>query len=202
MAQEAKVFARFVPSQAVTYCVELYSKLNFEFKIKRSRQSKLGDFRYDPSIRKYTITVNNDLNPFAFLITYLHEVAHLVTYNEFGRKVDPHGAEWKANFRRVCKPVLTEEIFPSNVLQSLSRYLENPKASSCADPILFQVLKQYDNPNGMVLLKSLQPGDHFTFRNKTYRYESKRRTRMMCRELESGRNYLINQIAEVKKDES
>ncbi len=196
-----RVFERFVPPSAASYCLQLYNYYGFEFKIKKARLTKLGDYRFDPIYKQHRISVNNDLNPFAFLVTYLHEVAHLVTHEEFGRTVKPHGGEWKHNFKRVCDPVLNPEVFPELVLMSLGKYLQNPKASSCSDPILFQVLRQFNHPNGEVLLKQLQPGDHFIFQKNTYKYEEKRRTRMVCTRIPSGKKYLISQLAEVRKVE-
>lgn len=200
--QVVDLFNRFVPEKAAPYCAELYDHFGFEFKIKKARQTKLGDFRYDPGTKKHTITINNDLNPFAFLITYVHEVAHLVTFAEHGRKANPHGKEWKKNFKKVANPILSPEIFPEPVLQSLKNYLKNPKAASCSDPVLFQVLKQYDQNNGKTLLKHLSAGEEFIFNSKHYRYLEKRRTRMVCLEKKSSRKYLINQLAEVKKIET
>ena len=107
-----QVFEKFVPLEAVDYCDELYQNLNFEFRVTRSRKTKLGDFRYQVGSKKASISVNNDLNPFAFLLTYLHEVAHLMTFNQFKGRVDPHGKEWKNAFKKVAAPLLTEQIFP------------------------------------------------------------------------------------------
>ena len=192
------VFERFVPPSAAGYCHELYEQFGFEFKIKKARLTKLGDYRYDPRTRHHVITINNDLNEYAFLVTYLHEIAHLVTFDEYGRKVSPHGHEWKTNFRKVSSPILTVDVFPENVLMSLQRYLKNPRAASCSDPILFQVLRSFDQPNGKVLLKGLEPGSLFEFQGNIYRYEEKRRTRMVCTRVATGRKYLIPQLAEVK----
>jgi hypothetical protein len=193
------LFEKFVPMAAAPYCAKLYDYFGFEFQIKKARKTKLGDYRFDHRIKKHTITINNDLNPFAFLITYLHEVAHLVTFQEHGRKVNPHGEEWKNNFKRVAKPVLSREVFPENVLHSLAAYLKNPKAASCSDPVLYQVLKQFDKDDHTIFLKALRPGDQFTFHKKHFKYISKRRTRMVCEEVSSGKKYLINQLAEVRK---
>ncbi len=192
------IFRRFVPSEAVTYCVKLYYYFGFEFKIKKARLTKFGDYKYDRQKQLHIITINNDLNPFAFLVTYLHEVAHLVTYQEYKNKVQPHGTEWKTNFQKVAKPVLKESIFPKTVLDSLTRYLNNPKASSCSDPHLFEVLKQFDGDNEKILLKALKPQDIFIFNSKRYKHLEKRRTRIVCLNLENGRKYLINQLAEVE----
>lgn len=191
------IFKQFVPEAAAPYCVRLYDHFGFEFKIKKARLTKLGDFRFDPRSKKYTITVNNDLNPYGFLITYLHEVAHLITFEKHKNRVDPHGEEWKHNFRQICQPILHESYLPLPVLTTLSRYLSNPKAASCSDPSLYLLLKKYDQPNGTLLLQSLQPGTTFYFNQKAYRYLEKKRTRILCEAVITGRKYLISQLAEI-----
>lgn len=192
------VFERFVPAGAVDYCHQLWNHLGFEFQIKKSRQTKFGDFRYLPDQKKYIITINNDLNPFAFLVTYLHEVAHLVTYREHGRKADPHGAEWKHAFRKVSAPVMNETVFPEPVLIALTGYFKNPKASSCSDPTLYNVLRRFDAPDDLLPLSKLAVGSLFQFNDRIYRKLEKRRTRSVCEETTSKRKYLIAEIARVK----
>jgi SprT protein len=196
---EAKeVFHRFVPQASIEYCVQLYEELSFRFSIKKARKTKFGDYRYDRKTSQHHITINNDLNPYAFLITYLHEVAHLVTFEQYKHSVNPHGIEWKNNFKRLAKPMLKTAVFPSDIIQGVVGYLSNPKASSCSDPILYQLLKKYDKPNGLVFLKSLTPGDEFAFHDHSYRYIEKRRTRILCVQLGNRKKYIINQMAEVK----
>ncbi|MFT4737811.1 MAG: SprT protein [Cyclobacteriaceae bacterium] len=199
MSTAASVFSRFVPDGAIPYCVRLYEELNFDFRIKKARRTKFGDYRFDPLGNKHSITINNDLNTYAFLITYLHEVAHLVTYNTHKRSVKPHGNEWKENFIKVATPVLNSDVFPPKVLTSLQAYLTNPKASSCSDPHLYQILKAYDHPSEQLLLKDLEPGTSFLFNKKSFEYLEMKRTRVICKDLTSGRKYLINQLAEVKE---
>lgn len=193
-----QVFERFIPEKAVGYCSKLYDFFGFEFKIKKSRLTKMGDYRFDRQTGRHTITINNDLNPYAFLVTYIHEVAHLVTFKEHGRKVSPHGEEWKINFTKVMKPVLNEEIFPPNVYLALTNYFKNPKASSCSDPVLYNVLRQFDEPTGTVPLSKIPLGQSFIFNEKTYRKLEKKRSRSVCVELKSNRKYLIAEIAPVK----
>ena len=193
-----EVFKRFVPEHSINYCVGLYEELNFEFKIKKARKTKFGDYRFDRQLDHHTITINNDLNPYAFLITYLHEVAHLVTYQQHRHSVNPHGKEWKLNFKKIAKPVLRLDVFPPDIITQVTAYLANPKASSCSDPTLYQLLKNYDKPNGLVFLKTLHPGDQFYFHEHLYQYLEKRRTRIVCKHMTNGRKYLINQIAEVQ----
>ena len=196
MTSEA-VFKKFVPEHAVTYCNKLYQKLGFEFKIKKARQTKLGDYRYDFQSGKHTITVNNDLNPYSFLVTYLHEVAHLIAMKEFGGSIQPHGKEWKECFKDVATPLLSEQVFEPEVLKALNNYFKNPKATSCSDPMLHQILRRYDHDSGKVLLKEVPQGEVFTFNKKTFRKLGKRRTRFVCEEITTGRKYLVPQLAEV-----
>lgn len=191
-----EVFERFVPASAVEYCNNLYAQLGFEFKVKKSRATKLGDFRYNYETKQSTITINNDLNPFAFLVTYLHEVAHHLVRKEFGRSVKPHGSEWKNCFANISKPVLNDETFPPEVLASLKKYFKNPKASSCSDPTLFKSLRLFDQTDSKMLNELTD--SIFVFKGKTYRKIEKRRTRWLCEELASKKRYLISGIAPVE----
>jgi hypothetical protein len=192
------VFERFTPPAAAGYCHRLYEKLGFEFKITRSRNTKLGDFRYYGSTNKAVITVNNDLNPYAFLITYLHEVAHLLTHNEFKGTVNPHGKEWKSVFIRLTQPVLNDEVFPPTVLAALTRYFKNPKASSCADPNLYRALQQFNGESEKKILDTVDLDSTFEFNKRTFQKIEKRRTRWVCLEIKSKKKYLIPGVAEVK----
>ncbi len=202
MSGTRDVFERFVPQSAVSYCFKLWDYFGFEFKIKKSRQTKLGDYRYDPRTKKNTITINNDLNQYAFLVTYLHEVAHLYTFDKHGRKAAPHGMEWKMSFKQIAEPVLTEQVFPPEILLALQNYFKNPKAASCSDPVLFNILRKYDAPSDLIPLSKIHVGDHFDFNKTEYRKLEKKRTRSVCLALATGRKYLISEIAQVKKIDS
>lgn len=192
-----EVFKKFIPEKAVSYCNKLYQKLAFEFKIKKARQTKMGDYRFDHRSGRHTITINNDLNPYAFLVTYLHEVAHLIAFKQFKRSIQPHGKEWKKSFKEVAEPMLTEEVFPKPVLAALKRYFKNPKASSCSDPVLYQILKQFDAPSDKVLLKDIPIGSQFIFNKRSFTKLEKKRTRSVCQEITSGKKYVISDLAEV-----
>jgi len=87
-----------VPDTALHYCCQLWNETPFQLKITRTRQTKVGDFTSKKSIAQPRITLNHELNPFLFLITYIHEVAHLRVHLHHGNRVDPHGEEWKRRF--------------------------------------------------------------------------------------------------------
>lgn len=195
-----QTFYKYFPAGAADYCYQLWQDHAFHFKINRKRNSKLGDWRFDPQSKRHTITVNHDLNPFAFLITYVHEVAHLFTWVNHGRKAAPHGAEWKESFRQLLSPVLNEQVFPTELLSLLKKHMRNPKASTVGDHSLSKALKRYDLHESGTYLSDIAPGETFRFRGKQWRKEEKRRTRSLCTELNSGKRYLISELAEVEKD--
>ena len=193
------VFQRFVPINAAQYCLDLYQRHGFEFKIKKSRKTKYGDYKFKPTEKKHIITINNDLNHYAFLITYLHEVAHLITYQKHRDKVNPHGKEWKNAFKIVILPILNPQVFPDLLLKTLAHYMLSPKASSCSDPNLYTLLKRYDYSNDTYLLQTLQVGNQFLFNGATYQYLQLKRTRVLCLQINSDKKYLISKITSVKK---
>ena len=183
---------RFVPAEACAYCASLWEKHPFSFKVTRSRRTKLGDYRYDPRSGHHTITVNGTLNSYAFLVTYLHEYAHLLVRKRF-EEVKPHGKEWKKCFQEVMEPVLNQNVFPDSVLDVLREHMRNPMASSQADPKLAVALHELNKEqNGAVPLMSLKLGDSFVYRNSAYQRREQRRTRVVCTQLETGKNYLFS----------
>lgn len=184
-----------LPTDAVHYAYDLWAEHQFNFKVTKSRTSKYGDYRYTPRTGQHTITVNGDLNIYAFLVTYLHEVAHLVTYKANPRVALPHGKEWKANFRMLMLPMLSDLVFPQDILDPLSHHMKNPRATSSADHRLNAALRKYDEQTGLVHLGEIKLGDIFRLNKRVFKAESKRRTRIVCEEIKSGRKYLISKIA-------
>ena len=181
-----------MPPASVEYCFQLWKETPFELKVTRSRNSKVGDFTSKGSKSHPRITLNNDLNPYLFLQTYIHEVAHLRVYLRLGNKVDPHGEEWKSTFTDLMIPVMWENIFPEEVLHELRRHMINPKASSYADPRLIEVLRKFDrNASQFILLSQLPEGSIFQFQKRFFKKGKLRRTRIICVELKSKRSYLV-----------
>jgi hypothetical protein len=190
------ILKKHVPEQAVDYCLSLWINHPFHFKVTKKRHSKLGDYKYNPVYRDHTITVNFNLNAYAFLITYIHELAHLQVTEDFGRNVKPHGRQWKTTFQKLMQPMLNELVFPENILADLRIHMSNPKASTQSDQRLVAALRTYDHPvNGMVCLRDLEEGSVFTYHGHKYRKIKIRRTRILCQHTNSGRKYLISGIA-------
>lgn len=196
-----ETFNRFVPQSAVEYCVRLWHENKFDLKITQKRATKLGDYRYDFKSKRHTITINHDLNKYGFLVTYLHEVAHLKAFNKHGHKILPHGQEWKLEFQILVKPTLNTSTFPDRILKALTDYIVNPKASSCSDPVLTEAIRSFNVRNTESSLLELKPGEKFVFNNRVFIKEEIKRTRYICQEVKTGKRYLIPKIAEVKKVE-
>lgn len=191
-----ELLKQHVPDDAVHYCYDLWCSTPFNFKVTRTRNSKLGDYRFIPSKKSHTITINHDLNKYSFLVTFIHEYAHLKTQLEHGAKAAPHGTEWKGNFKKLMDPMLNSLIFPEEVLLALKKHMQNPKASSCSDPVLTVALNGSNQQDPYKkFLQELDPGDQFLLKRRIFEMELKRRTRYICREVKTGKKYLIPQIA-------
>ena len=182
-------FAAYFPEPAAAYCFKLWQEYRFQFSVKRPRRSLLGDYRYHDG--KHAISVNADLNPYAFLVTYLHEVAHMKTRLARKKKVLPHGPEWKNSFKILMQPLLSEQVFPEPILQAVRNYMENPRASSCADPVLLKALGLNSKPEHHAYLSDLPEGSLFRYEGRIFRRLQKRRTRIACRSVHSGTAYLF-----------
>lgn len=194
-----RVFEKYLPQVFVDYVVQLYLSANVRFKIVGERKSKLGDFRAGRSGEKHQITVNGTLNKYAFLITTLHEFAHLDTYNQYGFNVLPHGEEWKNAFRKLLIPVIDEKTLPKDIQNALVQSLISTKASSCSDHQLSRVLKAYDErKENIALLEELPNNTTFALNGKHFVKGPLRRKRFLCEEIQSKRKYLVNALAEVK----
>jgi len=180
-----------VPASALEYCFALWKTNPFELKVTKSRQTKVGDFTSRHTRRHPRITLNNDLNPYLFLVTYVHEVAHLHVYLQYGNRVDPHGEKWRTTFTDLMLPILWESVFPEEILHELRRHMINPKASSFADSELTQAFRKFDKNSNQMVLSEVPEGSIFKLQGKFYKRGKIRRTRILCRELQSKRDYLV-----------
>lgn len=181
-----------LPPPSLEYCYALWRETPFQLKITRTRQTKVGDFTSRKHIAHPRITLNHELNPFLFLITYIHEVAHLRVHLQYGNRVDPHGEEWKTSFRKLIQPMLDQNVFPADILSELGRHMVNPKASSFADTALTKILRLYDqNAAQYATLSDIPEGSIFHFQGRYFKKGKIRRTRVLCHEVKTKRHYLV-----------
>jgi hypothetical protein len=182
---------KHIPAPAVSYCFQLWQDRHFKFKLRKSRQSKVGDFSCKHG-ETPQITVNEDLHPFLFLITYVHEVAHLHVHEQYGHKAEAHGEEWKSKFRELLQPVMITEIFPDKILRGLRRHMVNPKASTFSDSEMTELLRDADPKwSRATLLSEIPEGSLFGLHGKWFRKGALQRTRVLCLELKTRRKFLV-----------
>jgi SprT protein len=192
------VLQKYIPEHSVDICFELIKANQVHLKIVNERVTRHGDYRKALS-GKHEITVNTSLNKYRFLITLIHEIAHLVAFEKYGRNIKPHGDEWKMTFQRLMVPFIRPEIFPNQLLPLLARHFRNPKASSDTDATLSLALKQFDPENDKNYIFEIPYGSVFRIHNgKIFKKIALRLKRYECLELNSGRVYLFNPNAEVE----
>lgn len=197
------ILKKYLPEDYIDVIIELLISHPVLFKISKPRKTKLGDFRASAT-GKHRITINSNLNPFSFLITTIHEFAHLIAYDEYGWKVKPHGKEWQNIYSKMIYPLIEKGKLPEDISRVLLNSLINVKASSCTDLKLQRVLLSYDEiEDDFILLEKLDKNSTFALNGKVFQKGILRRTRYMCMENSTQRTYLVNALAKVKeiKDE-
>lgn len=189
---------KYVPSAAFPILQEESYSAPFQLRITHGRNSKLGDHRPPFDGDPHQVTVNLDLPPYSFLITLLHELAHLEAYEAHGGRTAPHGKEWKLAFQGTMRPFLRKEVFPEPLFSVLQEHMKNPKASMHADPRLVQALTELEKP-GSKLLSQLPEGARFKIdRGWLMKKGERLRTRYRCTRIEDGKIYLVNGTAPVE----
>ena len=193
-----EILAKYLPKNSIDQIVKLIVKYRIQLKIVNDRKTRHGDYRQLTN-GAHKITVNASLNPYRFLITLIHEIAHLVAFEKYGNAIKPHGTEWKYSFQQLMLPFLQPNIFPEKLLPLLARHFKNPKASSDTDASLSLALKQFDASNDKLYVFELPFGSKFKLYNgKIFKRGIKRIKRFECTELSSGKIYLFQPNAEVK----
>jgi SprT protein len=196
--EKDQVLAQYMPPAAAPVIARWIDYFQCEFKIAKGRRTKLGDYRHPFQGAGHKISVNNDMNPYAFLVTTVHEFAHLLTWNDHKNKVKPHGLEWKHNFKRMMHPFLEQQIFPEDIQKAISLYLHNPSASSCTDLQLSRALKKYDQASSGSRLEEIPLHTVFTIKDgRKFKKGERLRKRYRCTCLDNGHVYLFSPLAEV-----
>ncbi|MGR7813436.1 SprT-like domain-containing protein [Lacinutrix undariae] len=188
----------YIPPTSYTYILKLIEEEDLVVKIKKERKTRHGDYRQLPN-GSHVITINANLNKYKFLITLVHEIAHLKVYKTEGKYIKPHGHEWKLTFKLLMLPLINPLVFPNDLLPLLALHFKNPKASSDTDVKLAFALKQFDTPNDKTYVFEVPEGQSFKLHNDRVFIKGKKRTkRYECVEVLSEKLYLFNPNAEVE----
>lgn len=190
----------YLPDGSFDFVMPLILEHKVHLTVTRERQTKLGDYRHAHLGKNHRISVNGNLNRFSFLITLLHELAHLLAFDQYGHRIAPHGREWKNTYGQVLKTFLAHNIFPDDIAAELRVSLQNPAAGTCAEDHLQRVLRKYDKKklSNLVPVEELSEGSKFIIRGgRCFERGEKLRKRIKCFELPNMRPYLFSPLYEV-----
>jgi len=190
----------YLPPGSAARIYEYLHTYKIHLTITRTRKSVLGDYRHATNVDHHRISVNGSLNPYAFLLTLIHELGHLITFQQYGNQVLSHGKEWKLAYRRVLEDFIKLKLFPSDILATLRESLHDLPASSCSDVNLTRVLKKYDMDKSVLLVEDIAEGALFkTSDGRLFKRGRQIRKRIECAELKTGKIYLFSPVYEVKQ---
>ncbi len=187
---------KYLPQNTLPYLKIWFAGYYIHIKITKNRDSKLGDYRKLPD-NTHEITLNSTLVPQLFFFVLTHELAHLIAFEKYGRRISPHGNEWKETFRQMLLQSL--DIYEESLRPVIIRFSKSPKANFMASPELvryFHVEKQDDR---LIFIEELQKGDFFMYRNEKYLLEGLIKKNYLCKNLATGRKYSFKPLARVEK---
>ena len=194
-----QALASYLPDKCFDEVVHYLVKYKVHLTISRSRKSVMGNYRSAYKGDNHKISVNGNLNKYSFLITLLHELAHLLTFEQHGPRVQSHGKEWKRIYSFLLKDFIERNIFPEDIVAAIAKSLHNPGASACAEEDVMRVLRKYDEHiTDKILLETLPQGHVFVYSKKYYKKGKKRTKRYECIDIKTGRMYLFSPICEVE----
>lgn len=195
--------AAYLPVEALDELAYMVVQQGIHLKIRKGRLSKLGDFRPARKDSPPVITINGNLNVYAFLLVFYHEMAHLLVWQKHGKMARPHGKCWKETFGFLLREAVDKGYFHPSICQAVYEYSFRVKATGLADASLQRLLPMFGKEPASqqpdkVLLEDVPENAIFMAANgKLFRKAEKLRKRFRCLCLANRRNYLFNPLAEV-----
>jgi SprT protein len=191
----------YLPPNTFEPVLQYLHHYKVQLTVARERKSILGDYRHRTRSEGHRISVNGNLNKYSFLITLLHELAHLLTFEKHSNKVASHGKEWKSIFGMLLAQFIEHDVFPPDIKSALLKSLHNPAASSCADEHLLRVLRNHDAVTSkLIFVEAMPPGALFkTHDGKIFQKGEKLRKRFRCIEIATKRIYLFSPVYEAEE---
>jgi SprT protein len=190
----------FIPDGCLREVIQYLQQYKVHLTITRERKTILGNYRSRVYDKNHRITVNGNLNKYSFLITLLHELAHLHAHERYGGTILPHGVQWKNEYAKILATFLAKKIFPADIESILLSNLKNPAASSCADVDLTRALKKYDTKKDATrFIEDITEGTFFSIKGgRIFKKGEKIKKRFKCKEMATGKVYLFSPVYEVQ----
>jgi len=196
-----QALAAYLPDNTFEPIVHYIHQYKIHLTVTRQRRSVLGDYRHSAGWGNHKISINGNLNKYEFLITFLHELAHLFTFEQHKNRVEPHGIEWKNNYSLLLQDFVQRKVFPPDIEKALQKSIKNPSATANGETELLMLLRTYSTNNrpDLILMEKVPIGAQFITENgRVFKKLAKRRKRYECLELSTGRHYAFSGLSEVK----
>lgn len=190
------VLEKFLPENALPYLKIWFGSYPCHLKITKNRNSKLGDYRKLPD-KSHQITVNGTLEPQLFFFVLTHELAHLIAFEKYGRRISPHGAEWKQTFREMLLESLT--VYAEDLRPIIQKFSKSPKANFMASPDLVKYFHVPKEDDEQIFIENLKKGELFEYKKEIFVIEETTKKRYLCKNIKSSRKYYFRNLAQVKK---
>lgn len=187
---------KYLPQNTLQYLKIWFSNYYIHIKVTRNRNSKLGDYRKLPD-NSHEITVNSTLTPQLFFFVLTHELAHLIAFERYGRRISPHGNEWKVTFRNMLLESL--EVYDEDLKPIIVKFSKSPKANFMASPDLVRYFHTEKQDDSLLFIEELEKGEFFIYRNEKYLLEGLVKKNYLCKNLATGRKYSFKPLARVEK---
>ncbi len=191
----------YLPAGAFEPVVQLINQYKVHLTVSKARKSVLGDYRHAGIGANHKISVNGNLNQYEFLLTLLHELAHLLCFEQYRNRVEAHGKEWKNIFSILLVQFVKLDIFPADIQKSLKKTILNPAATANGETALLLVLRKYDTTQkeGHSFVAHLAEGVLFeSLQGRVFKRGKKRRIRIECVEVSTGHIYSFSALTEVR----
>nr|WP_300675077.1 SprT-like domain-containing protein [Soonwooa sp.] len=187
---------RYLPENSLGFLKLWFAEHYIHIKITKNRNSKLGDYRKMPD-QSHTITINSTLEPNLFFFVLTHELAHLIAFEKYGRRIAAHGTEWKTTFANMLLESL--EVYPADLQIILKKFSKSPKANFMSSSDLVRYFNFDKLEEHEAFVESLEVGDTFRYREEAYKIEEKRKKLYLCTNFKNGKKYLFKPLARVQK---
>ena len=188
------VLEKFLPENTLPFLKKWFGDYPCHLKITKNRNSKLGDYRKLPD-KTFQITINGTLEPQLFFFVLTHELAHLIAFEKFGRKILPHGMEWKQTFREMLLESIN--VYKEDLKPIILKFSKSQKANFMASPDLVKYFHK-ETEEGFVFVENLQIGEKFGYKDEVFLIEETAKKRYLCINIKSKKRYYFKSIAQVK----
>jgi len=200
VTEHKEILMQYLPGETVDQVSSFLVKYAIQLKITRTRASKLGDYRSPGRNGKHCISINGNLGKHYFYLVFLHELAHLMVWNKYKNRVNPHGKQWKEEFSGLLRQALFLDMLPAELKMPVYEFSKKVKATFASDATLFKALKSLDTAQqDAITIEDIPEESYFVASNgRMFKKEGKLRKRYRCFCVNNNRRYLFHPMAVVQ----